>query len=238
MKRGCVREDGKILWGKNPECAGGLYWVTKEKFQSLLAGERASRKRNDWKHVEIRRIRAKKYAAANRDVVRERNRLWKKRNRRHILEYARAYAAKTANRHTKLWRERNPEKILEWRLRNIDRIRLTRRKSVKRVRASNPSQRIAYNIRGRIRDGLKGAKKSAPTFALVGCSPLELRQHLESLFLDGMSWDNYGQFGWHIDHIKPCASFDLTDPEQQRQCFHYTNCRPLWWRDNVSRRMK
>jgi len=48
-----------------------------------------------------------------------------------------------------------------------------------------------------------------------------------------MSWDNYGYRGWHIDHIRPCASFDLTDPEQQRECFHYTNLQPLWWQDNL-----
>jgi hypothetical protein len=61
----------------------------------------------------------------------------------------------------------------------------------------------------------------------------QLRQHLEAQFTDGMSWDNYGRDGWHIDHIRPCASFDLTDPEQQRQCFHYTNLQPLWAADNI-----
>ena len=50
-----------------------------------------------------------------------------------------------------------------------------------------------------------------------------------------MSWDNYGIHGWHIDHIRPCASFDLTDPEQQRQCFHYPNLQPLWAFDNLSK---
>jgi hypothetical protein len=50
-----------------------------------------------------------------------------------------------------------------------------------------------------------------------------------------MSWDNYGIAGWHIDHIKPCCTFDLTDLEQQKQCFHYTNLRPLWAKDNLRR---
>jgi HNH endonuclease. len=53
-----------------------------------------------------------------------------------------------------------------------------------------------------------------------------------------MSWDNYGRDGWHIDHIRPCASFDLTDPEQQRQCFHYTNLQPLWAADNIRKGAK
>jgi hypothetical protein len=48
-----------------------------------------------------------------------------------------------------------------------------------------------------------------------------------------MTWENHGKFGWHIDHIIPCASFDLTDLEQQKKCFHYTNFQPLWWRENI-----
>lgn len=56
--------------------------------------------------------------------------------------------------------------------------------------------------------------------------------HLESLFKTGMSWENYGPV-WHVDHIKPCALFDLTDPEQQRICFHWTNLQPLFALDNM-----
>ena len=68
---------------------------------------------------------------------------------------------------------------------------------------------------------------------LVGCTLAELCTHLETQFVDGMSWDN--RKDWHIDHIRPCGSFDLTDPEQQAQCFHYTNLQPLWARDNLEK---
>jgi len=61
----------------------------------------------------------------------------------------------------------------------------------------------------------------------------ELRLHLERQFKDGISWDNYGE--WHIDHIRPCAKFDLSKPEEQRACFHYTNLQPLWEKENVSK---
>ena len=50
-----------------------------------------------------------------------------------------------------------------------------------------------------------------------------------------LACENYGTFGWHIDHIRPCSSFDLTDLEQQKQCFHYTNLQPLWWFDNIKK---
>ena len=60
-----------------------------------------------------------------------------------------------------------------------------------------------------------------------------VKKWIESQFVDGMSWDNHGE--WHIDHIRPCASFDLTDPEQQKECFNYKNLQPLWAKDNLSK---
>ena len=72
-----------------------------------------------------------------------------------------------------------------------------------------------------------GARKAARTMELIGCTIAEVRTHLESKFLPGMTWENCGRNGWHIDHHKPCKRFDLTDPEQQRLCFHFTNLKPL-----------
>jgi hypothetical protein len=80
---------------------------------------------------------------------------------------------------------------------------------------------------------VKGYRKTDTTLALIGCSIKDLRLYLESLWQPGMSWETYGTDGWHIDHILPCASFDLLDPEQQRKCFHYTNLQPLWAKDNL-----
>ena len=70
---------------------------------------------------------------------------------------------------------------------------------------------------------------------LIGCSVDFLKQHLELQFKGRMGWNNYGFYGWHVDHIKPCASFDLTDTEQQKECFNYTNLQPLWWHENASK---
>ena len=72
----------------------------------------------------------------------------------------------------------------------------------------------------------------------MGCSIEELKIHLEKQFRDGMSWNNYGMYGWHIDHIKPCSAFDLTDLEQQKICFHYSNLQPLWAKENLSKGKK
>jgi hypothetical protein len=69
---------------------------------------------------------------------------------------------------------------------------------------------------------------------LVGCSIGELVAHIESTFLPWMSWENYARDTWHIDHIKPCDRFDLSDPAQQRECFHWTNLRAYPAFDNMS----
>jgi len=53
-----------------------------------------------------------------------------------------------------------------------------------------------------------------------------------------MNWNNYGYYGWHIDHIKPCSSFDLSKDLEQRKCFHYTNLQPLLAKDNLEKGAK
>ena len=98
-----------------------------------------------------------------------------------------------------------------------------------------PQQQAAHRLRERVRASIlqQGGAKSLLTMELIGCTVEQLTQHLESLFIDGMSWENMGD--WEIDHIKPCSSFDLTDESQQKECFHYTNLQPLWMLDNRSK---
>jgi hypothetical protein len=92
--------------------------------------------------------------------------------------------------------------------------------------------KITRNLRSRTRDALKGIIKSKHTLELLGCSVNQLRKHLESKFKPSMTWENYGVNGWTVDHIRPCASFDLLNPEEQYKCFHYTNLQPLWAIEN------
>jgi len=95
--------------------------------------------------------------------------------------------------------------------------------------------KLKTNLRNRLNEAINNKHKSARTMELLGCTIEELKQHLESLFGPGMNWENHSQFGWHIDHINPCASFDLSDAKQQKECFHYTNLQPLWWYDNLAK---
>lgn len=102
---------------------------------------------------------------------------------------------------------------------------------------TDPLWRARKVMRTRIAAAIarNGGEKSKKTMQLVGCSMDELKSHIEKQFKPGMTWGNYGKNGWHIDHIRPCASFDLTNEEQAKACFHFTNLQPLWWFENLSK---
>lgn len=106
-----------------------------------------------------------------------------------------------------------------------------------RIRRQNSiSARLADNIRRHTRRIIeKGFEKDAQSLEYLGCSIEQLRAHLESQFHDGMTWENYGFRGWHIDHIRPLACFDLSNDKQQRLAMHFTNLQPMWWRENLSK---
>lgn len=117
----------------------------------------------------------------------------------------------------------------------------SRRKSMRKYMRKYlliPKNRIALRLRNRINRALRGIVKKANTFWLLGCTIEELKQHLENQFKGNMSWDNYGFYGWHIDHIIPCASFDLSKASEQKKCFHYTNLQPLWAEENLRKSNK
>ncbi len=115
--------------------------------------------------------------------------------------------------------------------------------AVKERRAHHKSAeaRLISNIKRRIDDGLGKVKPAAAVLVLLGIAdksdPIRfLWIYLEKKYKKGMTRDNYGD--WHVDHIKPCASFDLTDAKQQMLCFHYTNLQPLWAKENLQKGKK
>jgi hypothetical protein len=104
-------------------------------------------------------------------------------------------------------------------------------KPVKNVKNSE-QWKAGTRLRSQLRLLIKNISQSKRIMELMGCDHQTLKAHLEKQFQSGMTWENYGRHGWHIDHIKPCRSFDLTIPEEQCKCFHYTNLQPLWALDN------
>jgi hypothetical protein len=93
---------------------------------------------------------------------------------------------------------------------------------------------LKKRLRNRLRQALKGISKSKSTMELLGVPHMDfLKTWLECKFKEGMTWEN--RHLWHIDHIIPCSSFDLTKAEEQAKCFHYTNLQPLWASENLSK---
>jgi hypothetical protein len=111
---------------------------------------------------------------------------------------------------------------------------------VKNKLENDPSFKMASRQRMRIADLLskKGIHKKGKTLRLIGCSAKFLSDYIESKFKPGMDWNNYGIYGWHVDHIKPLSKFDLEDPDQQKIAFHYTNLQPLWANENIKKSNK
>jgi hypothetical protein len=189
--------------------------------------------------------RAKAYRKAWRKANPERTKAYRKalyiKNREEEKEDARRYAAQAYAKNpskfrlrVKKWAAQNPDKVsghqTRWRKRYPQKSRDYNRKRY----YNDPVYRFGELTKTKIRNALKraSANKAAKTIELVGCSTKDLMSHIKSMWKPGMSWENYGIKGWHIDHIRPCAAFDLTDPEQQKQCFHWTNLQPLWAQEN------
>lgn len=128
-------------------------------------------------------------------------------------------------------KERILKKTNQWKKDNPKKFAAHRRKYLR----NSPRARIANNSRDRIRRmiGSQGNGRGRSN-RLIGCNAETLCLILEARFEPGMTWDNYGS-AWHVDHIIPLAAYNLTDPEQQRQAFHYTNLQPMWAHENMAK---
>ena len=147
----------------------------------------------------------------------------------------------------------NADKKKAYYLDNLDKIKAYRKANVDKIKAQTKAYKISIRdknkeryktdiqyklsvlLRARFLMALKRNQKTGSAVRDLGCSIGELQTHLESKFQSGMTWDNHGLYGWHIDHIKPLASFDLTDRAQLLLACHYTNLQPLWATDNLSK---
>jgi hypothetical protein len=127
------------------------------------------------------------------------------------------------NAYGRNWRKMNPDK--------------TKRPGRTKMDCQNPVVRLIKNLRRRVHHVISSDRKSGHTLELLGCSTDQFLGHLEIRFQEGMTWENYGPV-WHMDHVRPCASFDLRDPKQQRECFGWRNYQPLFAKDNLSKGAK
>lgn len=110
-----------------------------------------------------------------------------------------------------------------------------RKRAGSRKDRATPSGRVLNAVRARMWAALRGRSDGA-LFSRLGYSADDLMRRLEGGFVDGMGWHNYGN--WHIDHIEPCAAFDLTDDDQFSRCWRLENLRPLWAEANIRKGAK
>ena len=172
----------------------------------------------------------------------------------YMLEYARMWRAKNREKvraYFRKYRVDNKERLALQDVRYIESRRRAKRKYKivhrEKVLASE-RKRVKHRFRNDIQYRLRilagcasnrmvraGWTKRHRSAELIGCSWSELKAHIESRFQPGMTWENHSKFGWHIDHIRPLMSFDLTQPDQMAVAMHYSNLQPLWWRDNITK---
>jgi len=168
------------------------------------------------------KICVKLYQNNRKDIRKEYDKKYREDNKTKISKRTSKYVTEN--------KERISLRKLEWVRKNKDRLN----KALRERKKNDPVFKLKTLYRSKIHKILKTKKEK--TFDLIGCSPIELKLHLENKFTGEMSWENHGQFGWHIDHITPLSSAK-NDEELKKLC-HYTNLQPLWWWDNLEKRDK
>jgi len=165
------------------------------------------------------------YTALHREEARERSRLWVLNNKERVKEYREDPSVKKHKKtYMKGYRAQNCSSIKEkQKAYDSDRIK------------KDLSYARAISFRKHLGVALKSNAVNSVIATDIGCSIGKARKHLESLFQTGMTWDNWGRHGWHIDHIRPLSSFNLTIPKQFKEAVHYTNMQPLWAYQNLEK---
>jgi hypothetical protein len=181
------------------------------------------------KHKEKYKEHRYKWLSQNRDKDNLNKKIRRKRVKGTDKEEKRKEYTKEQRQEMYRKRKSNPE----W----LERKRKKARE-YERNRRKNILYRIENQIRCRTAIAIKGGPKIGKYEKYIGCTTEELKQYLENKFLPGMTWQNWGRYGWHIDHIIPISSFDLSNENDFLKAFHFTNLQPLWASDNLSKGSK
>ena len=131
-------------------------------------------------------------------------------------------------------------KKTEYNRKNKEKILARQRNYTKKRKETDEMFKLCINLRLRAKNYLKikrfDSRINKKTSEMIGCSPAELKTYIEEKFGDGMTWENYGKYGWHIDHIIPLSS--AKTKEEAIRLSHHTNLQPLWWIDNIKKGKK
>ena len=196
IKRGTIREDGKVFWCydnrlKNPEV-----WLDQYVYKDRYKKDK---------------IRSKKWNYDNLDKFKNNSKRWNQKNRERCREYC------------KRWRSKNKKRKREYE---------------SQLKMLSPLYGITQSIRALVLTKFRerGYTKKSKVYKIIGCSYDDFKKHIESQFKEGMTWENHNRYGWHLDHIIPCAS--AKTEEELIKLNHYTNYQPLWAKDNMTKGSK
>jgi len=204
--------------------------------------DKIKEQRNAYLEANKDKIKLQKevYWENNKEKLNLKNKAYNKDNKHKIKVYRKNWAEDNKEKlkiHQKTYLEANKDKIklqkkayYEF---NREKLRFQKNNYSKNRKKTDIQFKLSCNLRSRLHSAINGNFKAGSAVRDLGCTIEELKQHLESKFQPGMTWDNWSDVGWHIDHIKPLASFDLTDRKQFLEACHYTNLQPLWAKDNL-----
>lgn len=221
---------GKHLRSQCKECKAPKDLVYQKRHVQRLKAQRAEHYRKD---PEKAKRHAQEWRIANPERFRANNQRYYRANREKCRRQGKAYNARPEVKEAKR----------RYAIKHRPYIRARNQRRHRARLQSDIQYRLTVRFKSRLSSyfSAQGARKRHHSIELLGCTIAYLKTHLESLWQTGMTWDNHGIYRvggdmtWHIDHIKPVASFDLTDSAQQKACFHWTNLQPLWAVDNLSK---
>lgn len=255
--------DGRIFWHKKcKECRGYFKEETEKKCKGPCGLTKPLKKFGTFKrkdgsvgyrgtciqcytqNKEDKSKYNKKYREKNKDKINKQQKTYYKKNKDKILAYQKIYREENKDKilaHQKVYSENNKDKINEYHIKyrkeNMPKIV---QKNKYRM-ANNIQYRMMCYLRNRINKAIKKGQKAGSAVQDLGCSIEELKMSLESQFYshpktgEEMTWENYGRYGWHIDHILPLSFFNLTDREEFLVACHWSNLAPMWADENLGK---
>jgi len=194
--------------------------------KKILSRERYITNKSNQSYYQKNKEKRKLYNIINKEQIKSKRKIYYYKNKQKLSSAG------------KLYRHNNKEKIKLYIIRNKNIISKTHNKYIKNRKLTDVNFKLTTIIRTRISNALNGNFKTGSSIKLLGCSIGEFKKYIEGRFKNGMTWKNHGRNTWHLDHIKPLASFDLTNHSEFSKACHYTNYQPLWAIDNLRKNDK
>lgn len=191
---------------------------------------KTKRQKHYQKNKKLISLKNKEYREKNKEKLNRYYKKHRKKRNEQSIQWANNNKEYKSEQHKK-WREKNKNRhntnYIEWKKKNREYLKTYRKKR----RQNNTNVKLIDNVRRRINIAIKNKTKHSVEY--LGIDVASYKKYLEGLFQQGMNWENYGLYGWHIDHIIPLSS--AKNIQELEKLFHYTNTQPLWAKDNLSK---